>query len=144
MFNWFQKTIRSSGIVYFPGVEPLRGEDFQYLTAAGIELQPAKQKTDDAWAFDMSHRDWGRASVECPRELLESPEIAVRFSPVVTAQEKADSRLARRGLLVTMESERQNVLQDRKNLLRYLQALMGTKGVISLDATSQLPWTRST
>lgn len=64
----------------------------------------------------------------------------LRFSSAVTDGERRVGDSPTGALLVRMPATENNLLRDRKQLLRALRVAMGDDGVMSADVASTLPW----
>ncbi len=94
------------------------------------------------WALRLSHPKWGEADVVCLRECPRPPQQLIDFDPSLTKEEREQAHLGESTVSVMLEGERRDVLRDRKNLLRFLRAVMGGDGMVAFDHTAQRFWPR--
>jgi uncharacterized protein YegJ (DUF2314 family) len=67
----------------------------------------------------------------------------VDLDPRLNEEEKAAARSAGYALALRVEPRSGNVLADRKDLLRFLHAVMGDEGVAVVDHSAQTFWSRA-
>src|ERR1039458_3381125 len=144
MFKWFQRKTSSYGAVVLPGNVPPSPEEFSFLAQQGIQVSAARPESSDIWALNLEHPAWGKAQMCCPREPMPSPKPFLKYSAIPTARETAEACNATRGVMLRTEPVSENVLRDRKNLLRYFGAVMDRYVILAIDLISDLPWTRAT
>lgn len=94
------------------------------------------------WALRLSHPKWGKADIVCLREYARPPQQLIDFDPSLTKEEREQAHLGESTVSVMLEGERRDVLRDRKNLLRFLRAVMGGDGMVAVDHTAQRFWPR--
>lgn len=143
MFEFLQKSQPGHGSVFFRGNLPPRAEEFEFLRATGIQISPGKPSPDLHWILELKHPAWGEATMRCFREQLVPPRDLVRLQKGFSGADLAEAEAAGTGVLITTPATRKNVLRDRKNLLRYLEAAMGDDAVVAADHTSSLFWSRA-
>jgi hypothetical protein len=61
---------------------------------------------------------------------------------MLTREEREQAYLGESTVSVVIEGQRSDVLRDRKTLLRFLHAVMGSDGVVAVDHTAQRFWPR--
>ncbi|HZW09988.1 MAG TPA: DUF4026 domain-containing protein [Phycisphaerales bacterium] len=126
--------------VFFPRTGPLRLDDMGYLECHGLRISPGSFE-GAAWALELGHRQWGRATLFCMPELpLPSREV-LRFTSGLCEEERDSIASARSGLQILVPPQTKNVLRDRKRMLRFAQAVMGSDGLAVADHASKLFWT---
>lgn len=87
----------------------------------------------------MRHPEWGQATVSCPRDIEPMPEILIDWS-WLTEEDKALARQGESAVFVEMDAAGENILRERKLLLRFLDAVSGGDGVAIFDVTAQKLW----
>lgn len=140
MWSIFKRDTTSAGSVLFRGNIPPRAENFSDLAASGISIRPGKPNALMHWALELDHPQWGHATLVALRDMPKAPELFVDYSASLSPSEKDAAKSAGTGVSLSVEAKRKYVLRDRKNLLRYLYAVMGDAGVAAVDHTSQLFW----
>ncbi len=143
MFRLLKKDTPSIGSVYFRGNLPSRAEEFGFLRDLGIEVARLDGAPGAHWRLRLRHRSWGEAEMVALRDFKVYPSAMVDFSPGMSDREREEAKAAGTGVSLKVASTRANMLADRKNLLRYLRAVMGDDAVVSVDHASELFWTRS-
>lgn len=139
---WFTKKIECVALIFFPGNVPPRPGDFKYMVEAGVRILQRTDAGDAHWGFAVEHPEWGRASIDAPRDLNAMPEILLEYARGMSQAEKQAARAAGTGVRLRMDGAATHVLRDRKHLLRYMRLLMGDDGVYAIDVLSQIVWTR--
>lgn len=138
MFKFLKKTHPSEGTVGFRGNLAPRPEEFEFLQQHGIKLKRADPKPGEQWRLGLSHPQWGKGVM-----------AVVRDRPVLVAGAAQwgggpDSHVAAAAgceVSIAIEARHGDVLHDRKNLLRYMRAILGSDGVAALDRNSGMVWT---
>ena len=141
--GWQNKQTVCVGSVFFPGSLPPRAADFEYLARLGVEIRPMRPPDHLQWELELNHRLWGQARLLCVRDEPPPPHFLLDWDPRLTDQERAEARRGRCSVVVSVQGVRGNVLRDRKNLFRYLRAIMGDDAVVSLDVTASRFWSRA-
>jgi uncharacterized protein YegJ (DUF2314 family) len=67
----------------------------------------------------------------------------VDWDPRLTKQEKEDARAYGSAVWVRAEPQAHDILRDRKALLRFLAAVMGSHGLLAMDHVAQSCWSRA-
>lgn len=140
-----------TGGVAFRGKLPPRAEDFAYLERLGVavskgskgELGGGGLGSDVLFRLELEHPSWGSASLISLRGLEPPPELLIDFDPRLLDEEREQARLAGSMVLVRMAGQSDNVLRDRKQLLRYLRAVMGDDGLVAVDHGAHALWSRT-
>lgn len=138
--GWFNKSIDCVGGVYFRGNTPPRPDEFSFLKKLGMEVGLVKGSTNSKWEIRAKHPQWGEAAIQPESDALAPTMIQHDWS--LLDSEKEEARAAGVGVRVRIKATRKNLLADRKNLLRYLQAIMGGDGVIAMDLLAYRLWSR--
>lgn len=142
MFDWLKRKCPLQGAVYFRGNIPPTPENFARLSAAGVSVEEAAPHAGERWRLAFDHPQWGKATLTCPQEARRIPDSIVDTSWLSDA-DKVEIRLGQTALLVDMDALGENILRDRKYLLRYLHAASGGDGVAVFDFTAQRVWSRA-
>src|SRR5687767_6514011 len=143
MFNWRNRAVDLVGSVFFRGSIPPRAADFEFLTSNGVrieEVDPANANLN--WCLRAAHDTWGEAEIFCPRDMPRPPRALIDFEASLTSDEKETAAAGESPVLVRVKGSKQDVLRDRKSLLRYLAAVMADDGCVAIDHTSQRMWSR--
>ncbi len=140
MFDLFKKPVPFMGGLLFPGSLPARPEDFQFLTQNCIELKPARPEHPHRWALELNHSEWGRATLFCPQKT--SPPLRSLVEQVVSLTDLERQEVSRAGhwLSLSMNSQKNNILHDRKCALRFMHAIMGQDGLGAIDLLARSIW----
>ena len=141
---WWKRKTESAiaGSVLFRGKWPARHTDFAFLERQGIHLAPSPRSEDGAWTAKLTHAEWGEATLTFDPDLPLLPRELIDWDPRLTTEEKALAMQGGSSIGVTMQPRIGNVLRDRKELLRYLHAVMGDDGLCAVDHTAQSFWSR--
>jgi hypothetical protein len=139
---WFHKRQELKSAVFFPGNMPLRAEDFAYLRELGIDAKAGEASGGMRWVLEMRHSTWGKAKLVCVRAGLPPlPKGLVQYSNRLTDREKETVEHANNGLYLEMEGNSGHILRDRKNLLRFGNAICGSDGIAMVDLLAMAFWT---
>lgn len=140
VMEWWRKpVVEATGSVLFRGALPPRAEDMDPLRAKGCSLHRDADAPNLHWSLKASHPTWGDARIRCLRDSPPIPPALLEHDPRLTDSEKARAQLGRSSVSITIQGG-ENVLRQRKNLLRYLQAAGGDDAVATVDHTSQTIW----
>jgi hypothetical protein len=140
--GWKDRKLPYIGSVHFRGTLPPRVEDFAFLKKRGFTIAPHENKGNAHWTVRVGHTDWGKAIVGPMRDAPRLPRDLIEFDPFLTAEEKAESRLGETTVTVVTEGRAGDLLRDRKNLLRFMRAIMSDDGVVAVDHSAQRLWSR--
>ncbi len=136
---WNKRSAASLGVAYFRGSVPPKLSEFGFLADRRITVRPA---ADDRASADLFHPEWGAARLTIPRKPLAVPRPMVAYDVRLDPTERADALLGQSGVYVRLAGDKGDVLRDRKRLLRFLDAVLGTDGLIAFDATASRFWPR--
>lgn len=142
MFDWLKRKCTLRGIVTYRGAIPPTARNFDRLVAGGIAVREEPPEEEEHWRLALSHSEWGEAVLSCPRGFVPIPESNIAVSWLSEA-DKTEVRLGESAIFVTMDSAGENVLRERKNLLRFLHAASGGDGVAIYDTVAQKIWSRA-
>jgi hypothetical protein len=140
--DWFRRTSECFGSVLFRGTLPPRPEELRGLDSASVQATAAPAREDTFWALDLEHPQWGKAELVAFRGMEPVEPLLVEHDRRLSPAEKAQALLGEAHLGLRLRGTRDQILRDRKNLLRFLRAVMGDDGVVALDATAQAFWSR--
>jgi hypothetical protein len=141
MFQWWKKKLPLFGLVLFRGTLAPRAEEFAYLEKSGITVAPLEPQPNMAWRLRLSHPQWGEAEMAHLKGLGSPPREVVEYAYL--SQDEKDAALAGDSVVsLKMEPPHENILRDRKLLLRFLRAVMGADGVAAVDTLAQKIWSR--
>ncbi|GMU80571.1 MAG: hypothetical protein AMXMBFR47_04420 [Planctomycetota bacterium] len=142
--SWYKKALPRFAGVFYRGNLPPRPGELKDITRHGIRIVSKETLPDTHWAFKVEHAEWGPATIMAPRDLQPPPpEMLGYCARGFTESEMVLARAAGAGLAVRLESTRDNVLRDCKNMLRYVDVLMREDGLLATDFASELLWSRS-
>lgn len=141
---WWKRKTESAiaGSVLFRGRWPARHTDFLFLDRHGIQLTPSPRAEDGSWTASLTHAEWGEATLTFDPHLPLPPRELIDWDPRLTTEEKALAVQGGSSIGVTVQPRNGNVLRDRKELLRFLHAVMGDDGLCAVDHTAQSFWSR--
>lgn len=142
MLSFLKRQDPSFGLVFFRGSTPHRPEEYQSLTKAGISGKLGKPNAEAHWSLDLTHKQWGPATLVAFKDVAMPGETAVRFSAGLTDDDREMVKSAGWAIGITAPATRGEVLRDRKNFLRYMRAVMGDDGLVGFDNSSMLFWPR--
>jgi hypothetical protein len=142
MFSFLKRSEPSLGLVFFRGTAAHRPEEYQFLTKLGVSGKLRKPEDGAYWQLDLEHKKWGSATMVALRDPPMPPKMILDFSAGLSEEDREEMAGAGWAVAITVPASRGHILRDRKNLLRYLRAVMGDDGIAALDNQSQLFWTR--
>jgi hypothetical protein len=131
------------GCVLFRGRWAARPQDFAYLADRGVTVGPGDRGEGPGWEARLSHPEWGEAALRWQPDYPLPPSQLMELDPRLSAEEKALAQQAGSLFALAATSRSENVLTDRKDLLRFLHAVMGDEGLVAVDHTSQSFWSRA-
>ena len=140
MFQLLKSDKPGLGVVYFAGAAPSAEKIAARLRKAGMQVVPSEKGRGDAdWAYGLCDEKLGSAIA-----LLEpaAPPVAgfLQYAQGLTDREAAVAQTGSSAVLVVVPAEAEDVLRDRKRLLGFMRAVMGTDGVVAVDLASRMPW----
>ncbi len=141
MFEWLRKRVTCAGSVLFRGSLPPRVEEFGYLQKHDISVSPGKPQANLIWQLVLQHPSWGTALLYCMKSDTKPVRILLEHCPALSKPERASLLQSGCEICLRMAGSRENILTDRKMMLRYLQAVMGTDGWGAVDYLAQSIWT---
>src|SRR5690348_12586661 len=136
---WWQKVFPCSGTVYFGRPLPTHAEDFHDLSKNGITVQKVNAAAGALWQMHLEHPLWGKAELAAIRDIPTPPAELIHFSQMTPADRVAAMQAKSETRLV-LHHQGGSVLRERKNLLRFLDAVAGGDAVIVLDDKAQKIW----
>lgn len=139
-WSWRNKKTTCAGSVLFRGSVAPRAEEFAHLELRGFTIAPAESSHSAHWDLRVSHPRLGSAAVICLRDCPRPNRQLIDLDPMLTRPEREAAYLGQSTVSVIVEGERQDVLRDRKTLLRFMRAVMGDDGVVAVDHTAQRFW----
>jgi hypothetical protein len=143
MISWFRKDLTCIGAALYRGPMAPRPEELDGLAGAGVEVERCSPADGYEWELKLRHPQWGRADVFCPRDVPLPPKELVDWDPRLSKREKEDVSVYGSAVFVRVEPQTHDVLRDRKVLLRFLRAVMGSHGLFAMDHVAQACWSRS-
>ena len=141
--SWLKRKVRQNGSVLFRGTLPPRAEDFAYLASAGVAVKPMEARPNTHWALRLHHPEWGTAFVASFRGAKPPGGVLIEHSVDLTPADAEMLHAAGSVVSLASEGAGQNVLRERKHMLRFLRLLMGDDGLAAVDHLSQRFWTRA-
>jgi uncharacterized protein YegJ (DUF2314 family) len=141
---WWKKRPRGlqAGSALFRGRWVSRPEDFAGLAGHGVAVGAPTRLPEGGWTAPLEHPTWGQATLVALPDVPLPPGLLVAHDPRLTEEEKAAVRACGWSVAVTAEPRTGNVLEDRKDLLRFLHAALGHEGVAAVDHGAQAFWSR--
>jgi beta-galactosidase len=137
---WKKQKVTHAGSAVFPGTRAPRAEAFAHLERMGVEVRRGEAPPDAHFVLHLGHPRWGEARLVCLRDMPVPFPLLVEWDPRLLEPEREAARRGASAVSVTLESARGDALRDRKDLLRYLRAVMGTDGVVAADHVAQALW----
>jgi uncharacterized protein YegJ (DUF2314 family) len=139
---WWKRKLDLHGDLYFrgslsPSLSGLRG-----LESASLDVRVLQPESGELWAAELRHGAWGQARLSAPRDAQVPPEIIVSHASGLTPKER--ERIvshAQSVLKITMSPHTADVLRDRKLLLQFMTAVLGSEGVAAFDVRGWTFWT---
>lgn len=142
MFAWLQKSVTFTGSALFRGTFPLRKENFEHLRSSGVEIRDLPPAEGMIWALELSHAQWGEASLFNVRNLPLPPHAIIEWDPELIPDEVEEIKSCGTAVQLVMKSNKNHILRDRKNALHYLGAILGEEGLAAIDHIGQKIWPR--
>jgi hypothetical protein len=144
MFSWLQKDINVAASVLFRGNWPSTKESFNFLRDRGIQIADGESGGDGLiWSLELTHPEWGEATLLCTRDFPMPPELLIDLDAGLLDSEKEEVKACGTAVSLMVKSRRKHLLRDRKNAVRFMDAVMGEEGVAALDHVSQRFWSRA-
>jgi hypothetical protein len=142
MFAWLQKSVTFAGSALFRGNLPLRKENFDHLRALGIEIREHPPGENFIWSLELNHPQWGQANLFNTRNAPLPPHTLIDWDPELTPDEAQEIKSCGTAVQFVMQSNKNNILRDRKYALHYLNAILGEEGFAAMDHVAQKIWPR--
>jgi len=120
-----------------------RPDELDGLSKAGLQVKRGEPGSDYEWQLEVRHPDWGSADIFCPRGMPLPPSELIEWDPRLSRQEKEEVAVYGSAVFVRAEPQQHDVLRDRKILLRFLRAVVGSHGLFAMDHVAQSCWSRS-
>lgn len=141
MFDLLRRNVEMFGSVLFLGTMPPRPSDFDDLAKLGYRIEPSGEG-GDGWASKFIHPDYGEATVIVMKNPMMPPPYLIEMDPWLSPAERMMALGCRSMVSVRMTGKKNNILRDRKLLLRVMFDLMGEEGVVCLDHSAERFWSR--
>lgn len=144
MLKLLSRKVTHSGGISYRGTMSPRAEEYAFLMKQGIDVKLAKQGAGGPdWTLVLRHKDWGEARLSALAGSGAIPPDLLDFVVNLTDKEKADAKAAGVSVGISLTSSKDNVLRDRKNLFRFMRAVMSDDAVVAADAGSMMFWSRA-
>lgn len=141
MMPWTKRTAAHTGSILLHGPSR-RPEHLSFLEPRGLSVENVRHTQDGGFTLDLRHPTWGKATVASFGDNPLPPPDLIELDPRLDAEEKRAARSAGSSLALRLEPRTGNLLADRKDLLRFLHALMDAGGVGAIDHGAQAMWSR--
>src|SRR5688572_22372642 len=139
---WWKRKLDLRGLIFFRGTLAPTLQSLSGLAPAGVEVEVLKPDNQEIWAANLRHATWGCARLSATRGIEPPPEVIVKVASGLTQSErKAILQNAQSALLLDVPSQTDDVLRDRKRFLRFMNAVLGSDGVVGLDVMADTFWT---
>jgi hypothetical protein len=139
---WWKRKLDLRGLAFFRGALAPTLQTLDGLALAQLDVEVLEPRSDEVWAADLRHSAWGHARLSTPRGIPPPPDSVVQLAHGVTESERETIlREAQSALALEMTPQTGDVLRDRKQLLRFMAAVLGNEGVAGLDLMAQTFWT---
>ena len=142
MISWLQRSVPFAGSALFRGTWPLRKENFSHLLAHGIQLTDGESKPEWQWSLNLSHPDWGDATLVNMRDVALPPHPLIEWDAQLIPNEVEEIKSCRTMVQLYLESKKNHILRDRKSALNFLNAVLGDEGLGAMDHVAQKIWSR--
>jgi len=139
---WKKQSPVCAGSVLFSTTVAPRAENFAFLEGQGIHISPHEAGPEAHWRLRLEHPTWGKATLTCLRDMGPVPDLLIDHDPRLSTSERERARRGRIAVSVSLEPRTDNVLFERKQLLRFLRAVHGDDGLAVMDHTAQSFWSR--
>lgn len=142
--SWWKRkpAVTQGGSVLFRGKWAARPEDFASVGERGLRLGSPKRGAEGGWSAKLEHDQWGEVTLLVLPDPPLPPRDVVDMDARLTRAEKEAVKACGYAVGVTTGSRSGNVLADRKDLLRFLRAVMGDEAVAAVDHQGQVFWSR--
>lgn len=141
--EWWNRQVECTGLVLFRGSLAPRPEELPSLEQIGFTVEGLDQMPGMHWVLQLSSPQWGRAQVAAWRNPRPLPREMVDYAVELTPEEKELALLGQATISVRLSGTRDDLLRDRKTMLRLLGVLMDDDGVVAIDYTSRKFWSRA-
>lgn len=136
---WWKRKLDMRGAVFFRGSLAPALDELDGLRAAGVSIHEEPPGDDEVWRAVLLHPKWGDATLSNLRGAAPLPPELVEFSPGLTESERARIlQLAESSLQLEIPPTSDNVLRERKRLLRFMAAVLGGDGIVVNPFTNPL------
>lgn len=144
MFGFLRAKTSSVGSILFPGAHAPRLEQLVTLSKSAVRVELGESPDACHWKASLVHEDWGNAELFSFREPMPAPDRELlELDPRLNEKDVNAICGCRASLELRMIGTRRNVLRDRKNALRFMNAVLGDDGVCVIDRVSQTTWTHA-
>lgn len=140
MFGLLKQRLELRVAAMFRGTLAPRFEELSLPGDISVKSLPA---TNMLWAAELKHRKWGVCTVFAARKPMPPPAGAVEHDVALTANERREISQTGTALLLQMTPPADNMLRERKNLLRFAKAVLGHDGLGAYDMLSWKTWSRA-
>lgn len=140
--SWHRKSADCTGVVLFKGSIPPRAQDFAPLKKQGFRMKLMEVDESHHWGITADHAEYGSALLLCPRDFGPPPMEWMMFDGRLTPAERERGMEGKSSVLIHMPGKHSDLLRDRKNLLRYMSAVLGDDGAMALDTVAMRCWSR--
>lgn len=148
----FDQAFPSVGGVLWQGRE-LGMEDIAAVETRGVRVAPGRiaSGADESrrvlWSLHLTHPTWGEADVVMTDEPALPPQQVIDCTPGTTKEDRDLLAACTGSMTVRAPARTQHVLRDRKNMLRFVHAIVetiavapGVRGAIGVDHGSGQFW----
>lgn len=142
LISLFQKKTGCVAEVLFRGNMHPRAEDFAMLTRHGIEVRSEGAPPNAHFALTLLHKNWGAGRLLALKDAPSIPRAYFDYSCNLSPRMKETLAACQSRVWFSMEARKSNVLHDRKQMFRFLRAIMGEEGQGAFDIQSLRIWTR--
>ena len=141
---WWRKRPRGlqAGSALFRGRWVSRPEDFAGLAGRGVSMGAPARLPEGGWTAPLEHPAWGQATLVALPDVPLPPGALIAHDPRLSEEERAAVAACGWSVAVTAVPRTGNVLVDRKDLLRFLHAVLGGEGIAAVDHAAQAFWSR--
>lgn len=126
--------------VIFRGRVPGRADEFEYLRKSEIEVRPDVAGAHEVWALGLKHSRWGSARLSCSKNGMITTPALIEHAASLTREERDNALSGGWEVVLKTTTSRNNILSDRKHMLRFLNAITGDEGVAAIDCQSLRIW----
>lgn len=110
------------------------------LAGTGVKVASG-EKSDDGWVLELKHPRWGKAQLIRDKQVGPPPAEDLSFMVGLDKEQLEEIKTCTSVLVLRVVPTSENVLIDRKFMLRFAAAIMGSQATAFYDLAAYRVWT---